>query len=173
VGYAGGTKENPTYTALGDHSETIQIDYDPEIISYEELLAIFWDSHNPTIQERSRQYMSIIFYHNEEQRELALASKTEQEGLRGRTIYTELLPYDRFYLAEDYHQKYYTSRVREIRSELRRNYPDLMDFVNSTAAARVNGILGGYADPELVSKELDSYGLSETAVEQLKRYLNH
>ena len=116
--------------------------------------------------------MSIIFYHNEEQREIALASKVEQERLRGRTIYTDLVPYDGFYLAEDYHQKYYTSRVRELRSELRRIYPDLMDFVNSTAAARINGILGGYADPELISKELESYGLSETAVEQLKRYLD-
>lgn len=66
VGYAGGSKENPTYYSLGDHSETIQIDYDPTQISYGQLLEVFWNSHNPTYEPWSRQYMSIIFYHSED-----------------------------------------------------------------------------------------------------------
>ena len=75
VGYAGGTKENPTYTSLGDHSEAIRIDYDPTRISYAELLEIFWQSHNCTSRAYSRQYMSIILYHDEEQRKLAEESR--------------------------------------------------------------------------------------------------
>ena len=63
VGYAGGTTNNPTYRALGDHAETIQVDYDPTQISYEELLEAFWTSHSPTSRPWSRQYASIIFYH--------------------------------------------------------------------------------------------------------------
>ena len=71
VGYAGGAKEDPTYRSLGDHSETIQIIYDPEIISYNELLDIFWQSHNPSLGSFTRQYASIIFYHDDNQKKQA------------------------------------------------------------------------------------------------------
>ncbi len=62
VGYAGGTKRNPTYYNLGDHTETIQIDYDPTYVSYRELLDIFWESHDPAARPWSRQYMAVVFY---------------------------------------------------------------------------------------------------------------
>ena len=71
VGYAGGTTDNPTYYKIGDHSETIQIDYDPSVISYRQLLDVFWNGHNCTLRSPTRQYMSIVFYHNEQQRQLA------------------------------------------------------------------------------------------------------
>ena len=74
VGYAGGTKKNPTYHDLGDHSETVQMDYDPTVISYTKLLDVFWDSHDPSLPSDSKQYMSIIFYHNDKQKELAIES---------------------------------------------------------------------------------------------------
>ncbi|MDD1711004.1 MAG: peptide-methionine (S)-S-oxide reductase, partial [Methanoregulaceae archaeon] len=83
VGYAGGDSVNPTYHDIDGHSETIQIDYDPTLISYEGLLGVFWDSHNPTTPSLSRQYMSIIFYPNEEQRVLAVESKQLQEQKLG------------------------------------------------------------------------------------------
>ena len=75
VGYAGGSKPNPTYRDLGDHSETVQIDYDPSKISYQELLAIFWDTHNPGSRPYSRQYASIVFPHDAEQENLAMEAK--------------------------------------------------------------------------------------------------
>ena len=74
VGYSGGSKKNPTYYDLGGHTETIQIDYDPKKITYEELLDIFWESHEPTLS-LSSQYASIIFFHNEEQKKIAKKSK--------------------------------------------------------------------------------------------------
>jgi len=167
VGYAGGSKDNPTYYSLGDHTETVQIDYDPTVISYEELLAVFWDSHNPVNPPLSVQYKSIIFYHDEEQKRLALESKTRREAELNKAIHTEVLPYSKFYLAEDYHQKYYLSGVPDIRKELAAIYPDVSDFIDSTAVARVNGYVVGNRDIEVLRQEIDSYGLSPSAKQRL------
>ncbi len=148
VGYTGGHKENPTYRALGDHAESIEIDYDPAVISYGELLETFWKSHDPGSRPWSRQYMSAIFYHNEEQKRLAVESMKREEAGTRRKIYTEISPAARFYRAEDYHQKYYLRQRPELIRELKAIYPSDEDFVNSTAAARLNGYLalkGPYA----------------------------
>ena len=75
VGYTGGTTVDPTYHDLGDHSETIQIDYDPTQVSYQALLDVFWNSHNPTTRSWSRQYASAVFYHSDEQKKLAMESR--------------------------------------------------------------------------------------------------
>lgn len=91
---------------MGDHTETVQIDYDPAVITYDELLAEFWSSHRPTRPAPSRQYASIIFYASDAEREAAEASKQALESSAGR-LYTEIAPLSRFYLAEEYHQHYY------------------------------------------------------------------
>ncbi|OPL14715.1 MAG: methionine sulfoxide reductase [Firmicutes bacterium ML8_F2] len=160
VGYAGGTKDNPSYYALGDHTETLQIEYDPSLISFKEILQVFWDSHNPVSRSGSRQYAAIIFYHNEEQKEAALESRTVLEQQLQKTIYTEVLPYSRFFPAEDYHQKYYLQGNRELTAEMRSYYPDFKDFIRSTAAARLNGYLGGFGNAALLDAEIDQLGLS-------------
>jgi peptide-methionine (S)-S-oxide reductase len=156
VGYAGGTRENPTYHSLGDHTETIQIDYDPTQISYEELLEVYWGSHNPALQPWSRQYMSIIFYHDSSQRELALESKRSEETSSGQQVYTEIIPFSEFYLAEDYHQKYHLQQVPELMEELATIYPNFVDFVDSTAVARINGYAGGHVSFQELQEQLDS-----------------
>ena len=160
VGYAGGTRANPTYRSLGDHSETIEIDYDPTQISYRELLDLFWQSHDPTAPAYSRQYASIIFVHDEEQERLALESKAQQEERLGAALYTEILPYSGFYLAEDYHQKYYLRGVAALAAEYAAIYPETDDFVNSTAVARVNGFVGRHGSVAEVRAVLDRLGLS-------------
>jgi len=167
VGYAGGSTDNPTYYNLGDHTETIQIEYNPDHISYQELLDVFWNSHNAARPSFSVQYKSIIFYHDEEQKRLALESKARLEEKRNETILTEIVPYARFYLAEDYHQKYYLSNVPDLNKELTAIYPSGNDFVNSTAVARVNGYVGGNGDIEILGQEIDSYGLSPAAEQRL------
>jgi len=113
VGYAGGSSNNPIYYNLDGHSETIQIAYDPTKVTYEELLDVFWDSHHPSAEPYSRQYMSIVFYHNEEQRRLAIESKECEESRSGLSVITEIIPFSEFYLAEDYHQKYYLRQEAE------------------------------------------------------------
>jgi peptide-methionine (S)-S-oxide reductase len=173
VGYAGGIKENPTYYSLGDHTESIEIDYDPTAISYEELLEVFWRSHRPTSRSWSQQYASIIFYHNEEQLRLATESKQRAEARWGR-IYTEIVPARTFYLAEDYHQKYYLRSLRAVEQEFLAIYPELEDFVHSTAVARANGYVGGYGDPEQMEHNLTQMGLSPEAQDRLRQaYSRH
>lgn len=161
VGYAGGQQPNPTYHNLGGHSETVQIDYDPTRITYEELLDVYWESHNPTSPPWSRQYASIIFFHDEEQKRLATETRDREAAQYGSEVYTEILPFSEFYLAEDYHQKYRLQQVPEYVEAFQAIYPDAQDFVNSTAAARVNGLAGGYGTPASLQAEIETLGLSQ------------
>jgi peptide-methionine (S)-S-oxide reductase len=169
VGYAGGTKKDPTYHDLGDHSETIEVDFDPTQITYEQLLAIFWASHMPDSPSWSRQYRSAVFYHDEAQRQMAEQVKAREEARSGRRIYTDIEPATKFTLAEDYHQKYRLRREPTLMRELNAMLPDLIDFVNSTSAARLNGYLAGYGTPEGLRADLDKFGLSPQARRQLLR----
>ena len=136
------------------------MDYDPERITYAQLLDIFWKSHRPTGRSWSRQYMNAVFYHNEEQRRLAMASKTAVEQKIGRTVKTEVVPLRSFTMAEDYHQKYILKRHYELKNEMSRIYPHHRDFVDSTAVARLNGYAGGHGTKDQLSREIESLGLS-------------
>ncbi len=155
MGYTGGTRKNPTYHALGDHSEAVEVEYDPSVVSYKELLEIFWTGHNPGTRAWSRQYMSAIFYHNEEQRRLAMESKRERETRIGR-VYTEVLPASTFYMAEDYHQKYYLRQRPDLWRELKAIYPNEKDLVDSTAAARLNGFVAGNGSCSITQSDLNA-----------------
>ena len=115
VGYSGGNLINPTYeqvcTDQTGHAEVIQITYDPSIVSYEKLLEIFWNLHDPTQLNRQgvdvgSQYRSVIFYHNNEQKKLAEESKKKIQEKITKKIVTEISKAQEFYPAEDYHQKY-------------------------------------------------------------------
>lgn len=145
---------------MGDHTETLQIDYDPTQISYEELLNIFWQSHDPTRNAWGSQYMVAVFYHTEEQKRLIFKTRDAQRAKHNRQILTKILPAKHFYLAEDYHQKYRLRKKRPLMQTFKQIYPKLNDFVNSTAAARVNGYLAGYGSLEQLDLEIESLGLS-------------
>jgi methionine-S-sulfoxide reductase len=167
VGYAGGQKKDPTYRSIGDHSETIEIDYDPARISYKDLLLVFWQGHDPTYKSWGRQYMSAIFFNNDEQRKLALETKDYEENQRNKKIHTEILPLNKFYLAEDYHQKYELRRYSDLMKEFKAMYPRDIDFVNSTAAARINGYIGGHGKSEDFEATIESLGLSTAGQQRL------
>lgn len=118
VGYTGGTTQNPTYekvcTGKTGHAEAVQIVFDPNVISYEKLLSYFWRLHNPTTKNRQgadvgSQYRSAIFYHSDEQRQLAEKSKKDFDasGVFKTKAVTELVPASQFYPAEEYHQDYF------------------------------------------------------------------
>ena len=117
--------------------------------------------------------MSIIFYHNDEQKRLAIETKTQLESLLGKRVYTEIVPASEFYPAEAYHQKYYLRQVPELVNEFKAIYPDEADFRDSTAVARVNGYLGGYGTPEALADELDGLGLSPAAGERLRTIVSN
>lgn len=167
VGYAGGTLKDPTYHNLGDHAESIQIDFDPTKITYAQLLDIFWSTHNPCHRAWSRQYMSAILYHNDEQKKLALETSARKEKASGK-VHTEIARLRDFYIAEDYHQKYMLRNETDLMKEFSAIYPDAKAFVNSTAAARVNSWLGHPSDP-VAKSDLQSIGLSPAGVQYLSR----
>ncbi len=117
-GYTGGHVANPSYeevcTGATGHAEASQIVYDPSVVSYADLLEVFWQTHDPTTMNRQgndvgTQYRSAIFYHNEEQRRLAeeYKKRLDASGAFSSPIVTEITPYAKFYKAEDYHQNYY------------------------------------------------------------------
>jgi peptide-methionine (S)-S-oxide reductase len=123
-GYSGGSVKNPTYqqvcTGTTGHAEALQITYDPKVISYDDLLAVFWHTHDPTTKDRQGndvgpQYRSVIFYHNDTQKKLAEENKKKLDASRifHGTIVTEIVPYDVFYKAEDYHQNYYNQHKQQ------------------------------------------------------------
>ena len=167
VGYSGGAITNPTYHNLGKHSETVQIEYDPAKITFEQLLDVFWQHHDPTREPWSQQYRSIIFFHNEQQQELAEKSKDNRGKKLNATVHTEILPFRRFYIAEDYHQKHRLRHEPDLMKEFIYIYPDMADFINSTAAARINGYLCGYGTLSDLKAEIDQFGLSDQRKEKL------
>ena len=145
---------------MGDHTEAVQLDYDSRIISYKELLGTFWDSHDPSATSFSRQYMKAIFYHNTEQRDTALASKSEVETKSGIPVKTPVVPVISFTMAEDYHQKFMLKNHQSLKKEMVNHYPTHPDLVNSPAASRINGYAGGFGTKEQLLKEINNLGLS-------------
>ena len=160
--------ERPTYRNLGDHIETVEMDFDPSVISYGELLDVFWASHDPREHPRRRQYMSAIFPRNDEQKNLAIRTRSREAARRNGRIYTEILPASRFHLAEAYHQKFALRGRSELLKEFEAIYPSLRDFLASTAVTRVNGYVAGYGTCESLRGEVDGLGLSPAGKERLE-----
>jgi peptide-methionine (S)-S-oxide reductase len=116
VGYSGGRTENPTYkdvcSSTTGHAEVVEVEYDPSKVSYEELLEVFWENHDPTTPNRQgpdlgSQYRSAIFFHTPEQEAAAHASKERVQSRFRNPIVTEITPVSEFYRAEEYHQRYF------------------------------------------------------------------
>ena len=118
VGYIGGDTENPTYEQVCSgrthHAEAVEVAFDPDVVSYDDLLGVFWANHDPTQKnrqgpDRGTQYRSAIFYSDEDQREAAEKSKAalEESRSRRRPVVTEIVPAGMFWEAEDYHQQYF------------------------------------------------------------------
>jgi len=119
VGYLGGSLKDPTYedvcSGQTGHAEVVQVEYDPNMVSYDDLLTVFWNNHDPTTLNRQGpdvgdQYRSAIFFHDAEQEATAKISKEKLQNsdkFKGRKIVTEIIPASSFYKAEDYHQQYF------------------------------------------------------------------
>lgn len=121
VGYMGGDITDPTYhdvcTGRTGHAEVVHMEFDPAIVSYQQLLEVFWQSHNPTTLNRQgpdigTQYRSVIFYHSEEQKQTAeqLMKEMEEKHLHAHPLVTQIVPAQPFYRAEEYHQQYLAKR---------------------------------------------------------------
>lgn len=121
-GYSGGQTNNPTYKEVcggnSGHAEVVQIKFDPKIVSYEKLLEIFWQIHDPTTLNRQgndvgTQYRSVIYYENEEQKNIAIKSRDLAQKKFSAKIVTQIEPLGKFYKAEDYHQNYFKNNPNQ------------------------------------------------------------
>ncbi len=167
VGYAGGKEDKPTYRSMRDHTEAIQIEFDPSVITYEKLLAIFWTSHNPFSKAWSTQYKAVLWTHGAAQAAAAKRSVAALAKKKKRTPQTEVLPATRFWIAEDYHQKYYLrSRAPLLRALLGATATG-ETIRQSTLAARVNGWISGHGTPEEIAKDVKALKLGEAARQAL------
>jgi hypothetical protein len=113
--------------------------------------------------------MSAVFYHSDAQRKLALETREREQAKGGARITTAIIPVKTFYIAEDYHQKYALREETDLMKEFKAMYPDPKEFMNSTAAARVNSYLEGHGSKEMIQKDIDRLGLSTDARQRLLR----
>ncbi|QAY67260.1 peptide-methionine (S)-S-oxide reductase MsrA [Paenibacillus protaetiae] len=159
TGYAGGTSADPNYRRMGDHTEVVEVDYDPAAIPLAKLLKLFWDSHNPVNINgyKGRQYQSLLLYRNEAQLAEALMV-LEQLSAGGKLKpETEIRLYDRFFIAEDRHQKYDVKRYPHAVELLERLYPPGQRWEHGTLAARLNGLAKGYTSLQRVIAEMEQW----------------
>lgn len=169
VGYGGGTEPDPSYYSLGDHTEVVQVEYNPDAVSYEALLDVFWANHSPFSAPLKRQYRGVVLAHDDRQRETAERMREELESRTGKSVETAIETLDQLYLAEDYHQKYELRSTPVVADELEDIYSDA--FVDSTVAARLNGFVAGHGDDaerEALFAELD---ISPAALSEVRRRL--
>ena len=153
---------------MGNHTEALQIDFDPAQITLEEIVDLFWKSHDPLRAIRSRQYMTAIWFHNEAQAHTIDMAKAAIEQKLDATILTPVMSLDVFYLAEEYHQKYRLQHSPLMKS-FNEMYPDFTDFNNSTAAARLNGFVSGHGSQQLFDDEYKAYGIPVDELRQAIR----
>ncbi|TVY07130.1 peptide-methionine (S)-S-oxide reductase MsrA [Paenibacillus cremeus] len=163
VGYAGGTTPAPTYRMLGDHTETVELDFDPGLVSLEAILGLFWDHHHPpNINEyKGRQYLSLVLYRDELQQSIIfkVIEDRRREG-KGRTE-TEIASFKGFYIAEERHQKYYLKRYPDAVRKLGPLYPTPEDLTNATLAARLNGLAKGFTNLTFVIQDIQKWPIDE------------
>jgi peptide-methionine (S)-S-oxide reductase len=156
VGYAGGSTVDPTYHDLADHTEVFQLDFDPRQLPYEELVRLVCANRRGG-RAYSRQYMEAVF----------CADEAQEAAARRVGVAVPIIRGARFYLAEDYHQKYYLRHDRTLMAELAAYSP--RDLVESTVAARLNGYVAGRGSPAQLREELPRLGLSAAAAVHLER----
>jgi len=145
VGYAGGTEPDPSYYSLGDHTEVVQVEYNPDTVSYEALLDVFWANHAPFSAPLKRQYRGVVLAHDDQQCEAAKRTRDDLESRTGKAVETAIETLDQFYLAEDYHQKYRLRSASFFMSAFEEaSYSD-EDLRESPFAATLNGYVAGHS----------------------------
>jgi len=169
VGYAGGTTANPSYYALGDHTEVVQVEYDPATLSYDDLLDVFWANHDPRANTGKRQYRAVVLAVTDAQREAAEGSRDAITDRLGASVATDIEALDRFDLAEDYHQKYELRSTPVLGDELIERCGD--NLAHSTVAARLNGFVAGYGDDDQRAALLADLEVPPAVLAEVRRRL--
>lgn len=161
VGFSGGTAPSPSYRKMGDHTETVEVDFNPNLISYEEILLHFWRNHYPNRDNyKGRQYISLIRFHGPAQEQAVQKVKRQMELEIGEEIETDIAPFTGFTAAEERHQKYYLKRYPKALEQLTPLYPDPQLLADSTFAARLNGFVKGFGNREDLKLEITGWNIA-------------
>ncbi|WP_236013424.1 peptide-methionine (S)-S-oxide reductase MsrA [Paenibacillus glycanilyticus] len=168
VGFAGGTTAEPSYRSMGDHTETVELQFDAALVSYDELLELFWNNHNPYNINgyKDRQYQSLLLYRDDEQVEAFRRIKSRMEETKG-ILDTELSPFNAFYPAESRHQKYYLKRFPDAVEKLMSLYLSEEELERSTLAARLNGVAKGFLNLERLQNEMKGWPVAEDELKEI------
>ncbi|KAH7646098.1 methionine sulfoxide reductase A [Dermatophagoides farinae] len=169
VGYSGGSTKNPTYRNIGDHIESVDIEFDPNTIKFEEILELFMKSHDPTIKHK-RQYMSAIFYRNADEKNCIEQFLELKKSYYSSPIVTGIVQLDEFTNAENYHQKYFLRKHPSIMQET-----DLQDdskLITSPLAAKLNGICAGFGAIDYINEQ-DKAKLSQKTANLLETFIKN
>eukprot|EP00745_Piridium_sociabile_P034618 TRINITY_DN596_c0_g1_i2.p1 TRINITY_DN596_c0_g1~~TRINITY_DN596_c0_g1_i2.p1 ORF type:complete len:177 (+),score=37.83 TRINITY_DN596_c0_g1_i2:282-812(+) len=167
VGYTGGDTPDPTEANLGDQSESIQLEFDPKVVSYEELLWMFWKGHDHT-SSHERQYMSAIFHHDDEQRGLAEKTRDEFQKTTAQPLVIVITQAGSFYDAEDYHQKYRLRQDGQLFAALKLSDAEL---IQSTTAAKLNSYVIGHGSLESFESDQKDFDLPVSVLDHVKKQL--
>lgn len=165
AGFSGGRLPNPSYSAIGDHVETVEVIYDPEKISYEALLDHFWSHHNAHAKPIFRQYASAVFTDGTDQQEAALAQRRRrQASSKDDPLLTAVLPLERFYPAEESNQKYYLGADEKLLAALPRHGGNRL---RTRLAGKLNAVAGRQGDRNQLKSSLVELGLTSESAEAL------
>ena len=159
VGFAGGTLENPSYSAIGDHVETVEVIYDPEQIDYSTLLRHFWTHHNARAKPIFRQYASAVFCSSQEQIDAAKAVREEWQTKGDDKVLTAVLPLNKFYPAAENHQKYYLQQDAKLLQSL----PGEEHRLHTVLATKLNAVSGRSGEREILEQTLSELGVDSKA----------
>jgi len=171
VGYCGGKDDSPTYANLRDHSESIQLEFDPAVVSYAQLLDLFWGHINHGYNTSKPQYRNAVLYHSEAQKLVAEEKKKKHEEETGEKVKTDIREVGPFYYAEDYHQKYELRQNDELMAAF--DGMHFIQFADSRAAAKLNGYVGGACKAKDVLDELPQCSeLSDDAKKIIEKALS-
>uniref|UniRef100_A0A1I8AV57 peptide-methionine (S)-S-oxide reductase n=1 Tax=Steinernema glaseri TaxID=37863 RepID=A0A1I8AV57_9BILA len=164
VGYAGGSSAAPTYKSIGDHTEITEVLFDESVVSYAAILDWFFSHHDPTVH-RKKQYQSGILYVDEVQKKIAEEALGAARKKFTGELETYIQPFSQFYVAEDYHQKYWLRSQKDVHEQLQLSDQELID---SPLAAKVNAFLAGYADFNVLKNLQKEYNLNEELVAEIE-----
>ncbi len=168
VGYAGGTTAAPTYDRLGDHIETLRVEYDPDQVAYTDLLLCFWARHDPIRPPFTRQYQPALFPCTPAQHEQARRSRAARADELNTELTTKIIDDPSFHRAETNHQKHALRHYPVLLRAAQAPYPDEQAFVDAPAAALLNGYAGGHRAPRHLDDDLPRLALSSDAADTLR-----
>lgn len=159
---------------MGDHTEVVQVDFDPAETRFEDLLNFFDRIHNPSRQKPKRQYWNAVFYHHDDQEELVRSHYQQHPDLDPQSIETSILPVRSFTQAEDYHQKYYIQQQGSLFQQLLEHFPDFQAFVDDPLVAQINAFLAGaLSQQKLFTGDDPSPYISEELLRNRKILIDH